>query len=64
MMLYQVSKLAPGCWQVAAFADRPGWLGPPVMVTRDLKGRKAAYKLARTLAGTTGRVATLALEPR
>lgn len=59
MILYQVSKVAPGRWQVVAFADTPGWLGPPVMVHRDLKGRKAAEKLARDLAGPSGRVSTL-----
>ena len=56
MILYQVTKRAPRDWQVAAFADRPGWFGPPLMVTRDIRGRKAAEKLARELAGEAGRV--------
>ncbi len=59
MILYQVSKRAPKDWQVVAFADRPGWLGPPVMVRRDIKGRKAAEKLARALAGEAGRVTVI-----
>lgn len=56
MRVYQVSKLAPKCWQVAAFDDAPGWLGSPIIITQDAKGRKAAVTVARLLAGRCGKV--------
>lgn len=60
MALYQISKLAPKRWQIAKFGDTPGWLAQPAIVKSDAKGRKEAEKLARKLAGETGKIRVLA----
>jgi len=62
MRVYQVSKLAPKRWQIATFDDAPGWLGKPIVITRDAAGRKEAVKIARMLAGWRCKVVIVAGE--